>query len=162
MVKNTTQLVPRVPKMEAFNQDIATALPIVSKFVLEIWKANIEQRLGSMGTDEYVKAVMDASLERQDLTKVEDLGLSQYLQKYEQIIDRLKRYEEQFKTQIQPPLNLVAQSHFFLSSPNQVFELLCSTRKPDLPLVDQKFLGNYEARFNHPSEQHVPTLEAIN
>jgi hypothetical protein len=79
MVKHTTRLVPRVPKMEAFNQDIATALPIVFKFFLEIWKANLEQRLGSMGTDEYVKAVMDASLEGQDLTKVEDLGLSQYL-----------------------------------------------------------------------------------
>ena len=162
IVEHTAQLVPRVPKMEAFNQAIATALPIVPKSVLEMWKANLEQRLGSMGTDEYVKAVMDASLERQVLTKVEDLGPGHYLLKYEQTIDRLKRYVEQFKMQVQPPLNLVAQSHFFAPSPNQAFRLLCSTKKPDLQLVDQKFLGNYEAMFDHPREQPVPTWEAIN
>ena len=162
IVEHTAQLVPRVPKMEAFNQAIATALPIVPKSVLEMWKANLEQRLGSMGTDEYVKAVMDASLERQVSTKVEDLGPGHYLLKYEQTIDRLKRYVEQFKMQVQPPLNLVAQSHFFAPSPNQAFRLLCSTKKPDLQLVDQKFLGNYEAMFDHPREQPVPTWEAIN
>ena len=162
IVEHTTQLVPRVPKMEAFNQAIATALPIVPKSVLEVWQANLEQRLGSMGTDEYVKAVMDASLERQALTKVEDLGPGQYLLKYEQTIDRLKRYVEQFKAQVQPPLNLIAQSHFFLPSANQVFRQLCSTKKADLQLIDQKFLGNYESMFNHPSEQPVPTWEAIN
>ena len=64
MVKHMAELVPWVPKMEEFNQAIATALPIVPKSVLDGWKVNLEQRLGSMGTDEYVKAVMDASLER--------------------------------------------------------------------------------------------------
>ena len=49
-----------------------------------------------------------------------------------------------------------------LLSPNQVFRQLCSMKKPDLQLVDQTFLGNYEAMFNHPSEQHVPAWEAIN
>lgn len=53
-----------------------------------------------MGINEYVKAVMDASLERQASTKVEDLGPGQYLLKYEQTIDRLKRYVEQFKAQM--------------------------------------------------------------
>ena len=162
MVKHMAELVPRVPKMEEFNQAIATALPIVPKSVLDGWKVNLEQRLGSMGTDEYVKAVMDASLERQVATKVEDLGPGHYLLKFEQTIDRLKRYVEQFKAQVQPPLNLIAQSHFFLPSPNQAFRLLCSTKQPDLQLADQKFLGNYEALFNHPSEQPVPTWEALN
>lgn len=50
MVKYTTQLVPRVPKMEAFNQAIATSLPIVPKSILDMWKANMEQRLNNMGT----------------------------------------------------------------------------------------------------------------
>lgn len=95
-----SQLVPRVPKIEAFNQAIATTLPIVPKFVLEIWRANLKQRLGIMGINEYVKAVMDASLERQASTKVEDLGPGQYLLKYEQTIDKLKRYVEQFKAQM--------------------------------------------------------------
>jgi hypothetical protein len=162
MVNHSTQLVPRVTKMEEFNQAIATALPIVPKSVLDGWKANLEQRLGSMGTDEYVKAVMDASLERQVATKVEDLGLGHYLLKFEQTIDRLRRYVEQFKAQVQPPLNLVAQSHFFLPSPNQAFRPLFSMKPPDLQLVDQKFLGNYEEMFHHPSEQPVPTWEAIN
>ena len=162
MVEHATQLVPRVTKMETFNQAIATALPIVPKPLLETWRANLEQRLGSMGTDEYIKAVMDASLERQAQTKVEDLGPGQYLLKYEQTIDRLKRYVEQFKAQVQPPLNLISQCHFFQPAPNQAFRLLCSTKRPDLQLADQKYIGNYEAMFTHPSEQPVPTWEAIN
>ena len=101
-------------------------------------------------------------LERQVSTKVEDLDPGHYLLKYEQTINKLKRYVEQFKAQVQLPLNLVAQSHFFLPSHNQAFRLLCSTKKPDLQLVDQKFLGNYEAMFDHPREQPVPTWEAIN
>ena len=82
IIEHTNQLVPTVPKMEAFNQAMATALPIVSKYILEIWKANIEKRLGSMGPDEYVKVVMDVSSERQASTKVGDLGPGQYLLKY--------------------------------------------------------------------------------
>lgn len=77
----------------------------------------MEQRLGNMGIDEYVKTMMDASLERQVLTNVEDLGLGQYLLKYEQTMDRLKRYVEQFKAHMHPPLNMVARSHFFLTWP---------------------------------------------
>lgn len=122
----------------------------------------MEQRLSSLGTDENVKSVMDASLERQILTKVEDLGPGQYLLKYEQTMDRLKRYVEQFKAQVQPSLHLIAQSPFFVPSPNHAFRLLCSTRKFDLQLIDQKFSGNYEAMFNHPSEQPVHTWEVIN
>lgn len=47
-----------------------------------------------MGINEFVKAVMDANQERHVLTKVGDLGPSQYLFKYEQTIDKLKRYVE--------------------------------------------------------------------
>ena len=65
---------------------------------------------------------------------------------------------EQFKAQVEPPLSLIAQSHFFLPSPNKTFRLLCSTKKPDLQLVDQKFLGNYEAMFNHPMFHHPSNL----
>jgi hypothetical protein len=50
MVEHKTQLVPRVNKMEAFNQTIVTALPIVLKSVLEVWKTNLEQRLVTSDT----------------------------------------------------------------------------------------------------------------
>lgn len=57
---------------------------------------------------------MDASLERQSLTKVEDLGHGQYLLKCEQTMDILKRHLKKFKAHVHPPLNLIAQSQIFI------------------------------------------------
>ena len=47
-----------------WHQAIATTLPIVPKSNLKVWKTNLEQQLGIMATNKYVKAMMDASLER--------------------------------------------------------------------------------------------------
>lgn len=66
-----------------------------------------------MGIDAYIKAAMDASLERQVLIKVGNLGPSQYLFKYERTLNGLKRYMEHFKAQIAPPLNFVGHNYIF-------------------------------------------------
>lgn len=47
-----------------------------------------------MGTYECVKTTLDIKL-RQVLTKAWDLERSQYLFKYEQIMDRLRRYDQE-------------------------------------------------------------------
>lgn len=128
---------------------------------LNEWQIVLSSLYQQMLHHDFVPFLLANNIQRLSIVSNTDLTGSHYMFQYDKTVNRLERYIRDISANKCHLLNLHGQIQ--LESPPPNFSI--SRVIPELPLVGNplilKYLGQYHKLFDNPSEEPVPTWEAI-